>query len=348
MRPDPTILKQKNGAALLMVLCIGALFIGLSAALAYAAAQLSASTQVGYERQQCYLLTSSLCETLGAELKRPAYTLCTEEDSSGALKPDTLAAFLNGDYLYGMYETPEGPAERYEQDTAHTFRQQSGAGTDGSYTITTQKKLLDEGPKKWELEVQYKRYDEATRAHLKAQYIEDYYDKNKIDEGNPPATEAAETYAEMKIQVEELQNTISELITLLADPNGLKPLETPLQDYAVSISVQGTFEKEQFVYGKTYVHEGKFPKVTMIDNQAYVFDLETVKEDSTVIRLKPLNGSGQPINWSDPGQQQTLMFRYDLRSQDWSKQDEVHFIEMGDVAVETVQEQQQQADPQAG
>ena len=79
-----------------------------------------------------------------------------------------------------------------------------------------------------------------------------------------------------------------------------------------------------------------------------MFDLETVKEDSTVIRLKPLNGSGQPINWSDPGQQQTLMFRYDLRSQDWSKQDEVHFIEMGDVAVETVQEQQQQADPQAG
>ena len=61
-------LKETGGAALLLVLCVGALFVSLSAAMVYAAGQLTASANRLYWEQDAYRQARSFSECIGEEL----------------------------------------------------------------------------------------------------------------------------------------------------------------------------------------------------------------------------------------------------------------------------------------
>ena len=113
-------LKENSGAALLLVLCLGALFVSLSAAMVYAAGQLTASANRLYWEQDAYRQARSFSE-------------CIEEELCGG--GDTaLKGFVNNTFLRGL---------SYAENTAYRFAQ-TGEAAPGfaPLTVTLSKEIL--------------------------------------------------------------------------------------------------------------------------------------------------------------------------------------------------------------
>ena len=62
------ILQKQDGIAILLVLCLGALFVALAAALGYAASVLTANANSQLREQQAYQLAVSFSDVLEKEL----------------------------------------------------------------------------------------------------------------------------------------------------------------------------------------------------------------------------------------------------------------------------------------
>lgn len=81
------ILQKQDGIAILLVLCLGALFVALAAALGYAASVLTANANSQLREQQAYQLAVSFSDVLEQELKN---------------ETSDFAKFINGDYMYSV------------------------------------------------------------------------------------------------------------------------------------------------------------------------------------------------------------------------------------------------------
>ena len=81
------ILQKQDGIAILLVLCLGALFVALAAALGYAASVLTANANSQLREQQAYQLAVSFSDVLEQELNK---------------KDSDFAKFINGDYMYSV------------------------------------------------------------------------------------------------------------------------------------------------------------------------------------------------------------------------------------------------------
>lgn len=113
-------LKETGGAALLLVLCVGALFVSLSAAMVYAAGQLTASANRLYWEQDAYRQARSFGECMEQEL-------CANGDPA-------LKSFVNNTFLRGL---------SYAENTAYPFAQ-TGEPSPGfaPLTVTLSKEIL--------------------------------------------------------------------------------------------------------------------------------------------------------------------------------------------------------------
>ena len=69
MRPKArSILRDRQGLSMILVLCIGAVFVSLSAALVYAASVLTANANRQLLEQEVYQLATGFSDVLGEEL----------------------------------------------------------------------------------------------------------------------------------------------------------------------------------------------------------------------------------------------------------------------------------------
>ena len=119
------ILQKQDGIAILLVLCLGALFVALAAALGYAASVLTANANSQLREQQAYQLAVSFSDVLEQELK--------DEDSS-------FATFINGTYMYSVaYGT-----NIYTQESGKTVMKSRENATDAAgadkLTLTLQRR----------------------------------------------------------------------------------------------------------------------------------------------------------------------------------------------------------------
>lgn len=71
------ILRNQQGLSMILVLCIGALFVALSAALVYAASVLTANANRQLLEQEAYQLATSFSDVLEGELNTPASSFAT-------------------------------------------------------------------------------------------------------------------------------------------------------------------------------------------------------------------------------------------------------------------------------
>ena len=94
------ILRDQQGLSMILVLCIGALFVALSAALVYAASVLTANANRQLLEQEAYQLATSFSDVLEGELNTPT---------------SSFAAFVNDSFMtstaYGgdIYGSPSQP-----------------------------------------------------------------------------------------------------------------------------------------------------------------------------------------------------------------------------------------------
>ena len=336
------VLCRPSGAALLMVLCIGALFIGLSAALAYAAAQISASAQVGHERAEQYRLAATFRRTISEQLDRFM--------TADRMAENGLPVFLNKTFLYGK----DGNTLIFEDDKPVSYTADAAREGYGSYVLTLTKRENEYSaigkkigdwcyPEKDENGApQTLAYPVLTEAEINAIAAEAQV-KYPVN-GDPDANEQARaTY----IQTEQEKQKKQKAVQLLLSPE-LAALKDPLRDCTLRIELTARFDDAQQQYNMTYVHEGLFDKVTLINDVPYRIDYEALITENPEPVLCSVK-DGTLWNWSLNDNPNTeLCFFFETDCAYWSEQNKVHFIEMGDVAVETVQEQQQQADPQAG
>ena len=119
------ILQKQDGIAILLVLCLGALFVALAAALGYAASVLTANANSQLREQQAYQLAVSFSDVLEKELK--------DETSE-------FADFINGTYMNSVaYGT-----NIYTQESGKTVMNGSAAGTNAAgadkLTLTLQRR----------------------------------------------------------------------------------------------------------------------------------------------------------------------------------------------------------------
>lgn len=120
------ILQKQDGIAILLVLCLGALFVALAAALGYAASVLTANANSQLREQQAYQLAVSFSDVLEQELK--------DETSS-------FAKFINDTYMYSVaYGT-----NIYTQESGKTVMNGSATGTNAAanadkLTLTLQRR----------------------------------------------------------------------------------------------------------------------------------------------------------------------------------------------------------------
>ena len=119
------ILQKQDGIAILLVLCLGALFVALAAALGYAASVLTANANSQLREQQAYQLAVSFSDVLEKELK--------DETSE-------FADFINGTYMNSVaYGT-----NIYTQESGKTViksreKENDEAGAD-KLTLTLQRR----------------------------------------------------------------------------------------------------------------------------------------------------------------------------------------------------------------
>lgn len=107
------ILQKQDGIAILLVLCLGALFVALAAALGYAASVLTANANSQLREQQAYQLAVSFSDVLEKELK--------DETSD-------FAKFINETYMNSVaYGT-----NIYTQESGKTVMNGSAAGTNAA------------------------------------------------------------------------------------------------------------------------------------------------------------------------------------------------------------------------
>lgn len=119
------ILQKQDGIAILLVLCLGALFVALAAALGYAASVLTANANSQLREQQAYQLAVSFSDVLEQELK--------DENSQ-------FAKFINDTYMYSVaYGT-----NIYTQESGKTVMNGSTADTNAAnadkLTLTLQRR----------------------------------------------------------------------------------------------------------------------------------------------------------------------------------------------------------------
>lgn len=118
------ILQKQDGIAILLVLCLGALFVALAAALGYAASVLTANANSQLREQQTYQLAVSFSDVLEKELN----------------KNSEFAKFINDTYMYSLaYGT-----NIYTQESDKTVMKGSAAGTNeegaDNLTLTLQRR----------------------------------------------------------------------------------------------------------------------------------------------------------------------------------------------------------------
>ena len=119
------ILQKQDGIAILLVLCLGALFVALAAALGYAASVLTANANSQLREQQAYQLAVSFSDVLEQELK--------DKDSE-------FAKFINDTYMYSVaYGT-----NIYTQESGKTVMKSRENETDAAgadkLTLTLQRR----------------------------------------------------------------------------------------------------------------------------------------------------------------------------------------------------------------
>lgn len=119
------ILQKQDGIAILLVLCLGALFVALAAALGYAASVLTANANSQLREQQTYQLAVSFSDVLEQELK--------DETSE-------FAKFINKTYMNSVaYGT-----NIYTQESGKTVMNGSAAATNAAeadkLTLTLQRR----------------------------------------------------------------------------------------------------------------------------------------------------------------------------------------------------------------
>ena len=119
------ILQKQDGIAILLVLCLGALFVALAAALGYAASVLTANANSQLREQQAYQLAVSFSDVLEQELQN---------------KDSQFAKFINDTYMYSVaYGT-----NIYTQESGKTVMNGSTADTNAAnadkLTLTLQRR----------------------------------------------------------------------------------------------------------------------------------------------------------------------------------------------------------------
>ena len=118
------ILQKQDGIAILLVLCLGALFVALAAALGYAASVLTANANSQLREQQAYQLAVSFSDVLEQELN----------------KDSEFATFINDTYMNSVaYGT-----NIYTQESGKTVMNGSVTGTNTAgadkLTLTLQRR----------------------------------------------------------------------------------------------------------------------------------------------------------------------------------------------------------------
>lgn len=98
------ILQNQQGLSMILVLCIGAVFVALSAALVYAASVLTANANRQLREQEIYNLAKSFSDVLDQQLT--SYTGDNTDGNGG------LGAFINDQYLRPIM---------YSNATEHVF-----------------------------------------------------------------------------------------------------------------------------------------------------------------------------------------------------------------------------------
>ncbi len=130
-------LHDQQGLAMILVLCLGALFVALAAALVYAASLMMANADRQLPEQDVYELAVSFSDVLEQELLN--YTGAEEKDGKMTEKDDqSIGYFINHIYVKkGSIDNP------YGDDTDHTFTLQAPEGID-EMTVTLNKHSSDD------------------------------------------------------------------------------------------------------------------------------------------------------------------------------------------------------------
>lgn len=130
-RNDP--LHGQQGFAMILVLCLGALFVALAAALVYAASLMLSNADRQLPEQDVYELAASFSDVLEQELLH-----YTGLNADGNVNNDnSLGYFINNTYV-----RKGGIKNVYGEDTDHTFTLQAPAGVD-ELTVTLRKTLSE-------------------------------------------------------------------------------------------------------------------------------------------------------------------------------------------------------------
>lgn len=130
-RNDP--LHGQQGFAMILVLCLGALFVALAAALVYAASLMLSNANRQLPEQDVYELAASFSDVLEQELLH-----YTGLNADGTANNDgSLGYFINNTYV-----RKGGIKNVYGEDTDHTFTLQAPAGAD-ELTVTLRKTLSE-------------------------------------------------------------------------------------------------------------------------------------------------------------------------------------------------------------
>ena len=130
-RNDP--LHGQQGFAMILVLCLGALFVALAAALVYAASLMLSNADRQLPEQDVYELAASFSDVLEQELLH--YTGLNEDGNAN--DDGSLGYFINNTYV-----RKGGIKNVYGEDTDHTFTLQAPAGAD-ELTVTLRKTLSE-------------------------------------------------------------------------------------------------------------------------------------------------------------------------------------------------------------
>ena len=130
-RNDP--LHGQQGFAMILVLCLGALFVALAAALVYAASLMLSNANRQLPEQDVYELAASFSDVLEQELLH-----YTGLKADGTANDDgSLGYFINNTYV-----RKGGIKNVYGEDTDHTFTLQAPTGVD-ELTVTLRKTLSE-------------------------------------------------------------------------------------------------------------------------------------------------------------------------------------------------------------
>ena len=136
-RNDP--LRGQQGFAMILVLCLGALFVALAAALVYAASLMLANANRQLPEQDAYELAVSFSDVLEQELLN--YTGAKDDGTGKMVETDdsSLGYFINNDYTNPKNDYDgNGYISDFGEDTDHDFVLKNPEGVD-ELTVTLNK-----------------------------------------------------------------------------------------------------------------------------------------------------------------------------------------------------------------